>query len=340
MTDTTLPVARSGRMAESVASSPTDTRVGSVADPARWLLLAVAFDLVVTRIVVRLAIFVPKGEPWSTWSVWLGRLGALTDVLVLVGGLAVLVALLAGAGRGSLADRLLAVTTALIAASGFALLAMPPAPEVVVVVDLLIASVAISAVVAWHPAPAIPFLARLGIVALAGAVAAPPVARLAIDGLLAPAAPASWPVVLGTSITVAGQWSIVAGAVALGVAGLRAGGRSGLAVPPLVAGTIIAGSVIAAAVRAPTHADQIAIWSVGLTGVVPTPIVGIAAAVAVAGLPGLTRRTWPVAVGGAIVLLAGYGLAANGLVLASLVGLLVARLDRPPRPRLSEGHPR
>ncbi|MCZ7538284.1 MAG: hypothetical protein M5T61_21665 [Acidimicrobiia bacterium] len=58
------------------------------------------------------------------------------------------------------------------------------------------------------------------------------------------------------------------------------------------------------------------------------PAVALGMGLALAGLPSLHQRAPSAAVGAGIVLLAGYGLAASGLVLASLLGLMVAACGR------------
>ena len=65
------------------------------------------------------------------------------------------------------------------------------------------------------------------------------------------------------------------------------------------------------------------IWSIGLAGAVPAPFVAVALGLAVAGLPVLHRRVPALAVGASLVLVSGYDLAASGLVLAGLLGLIV-----------------
>ncbi|MEX1173109.1 MAG: hypothetical protein WEG56_10920, partial [Chloroflexota bacterium] len=75
----------------------------------RWLLVAVAADLLVTRFVVRLAIFIPKGEPWAAISAWLGRVGAMVDTLVPILAVLVLASMLSAAGRMTRFDRALLV---------------------------------------------------------------------------------------------------------------------------------------------------------------------------------------------------------------------------------------
>lgn len=325
MTDTAPRFGRT--VSVEVATGPSHagvTGTGRVDDAVgiagRWLLLAVALDLVMTRIVVRLAIFVPKGDPWAAASAVLGRVGAVADVLVVIAGVAALVVLLLRAGRGSIADRLLALATAAVAAAGFALLVIPPTPAIAAVVDALIVVIALVAVTAWRPAPTVPRIAQLGLVALGVSVAAPAAARILTGDLPA----------IGASLVFAGQWAVPLGAAALGVAGLPGHTPRRIWRPAVLGGVVVATFLLVAAWRSPTYTNQLLIWSLGIAGAVPPPVLAIAAGLAIAGIPPLARRAWPLAVGGTIVLLAGHGLAASGLVLASLVGLLVARLDHVP----------
>ncbi len=325
MTDTARRFGRT--VSVEVATGPSHASVtgtGRVDDAVgiagRWLLLAVALDLVMTRIVVRLAIFVPKGDPWATASAVLGRVGAVADVLVVIAGIAALVVLLLRAGRGSIADRLLGLATAVIAAAGFALLVIPLTPEIAAVLDALIVGIALVAVTAWRPAPTVPRIAQLGLVALGVSVAAPAAARLLTGDLST----------IGSWVVIAGQWAVPLGAVALGAAGLMGHAHRGIWRPAVLAGVVVAALLLAAAWRSPTYTNQLLIWSLGIAGAVPLPVLAVAAGLAIAGIPALARRAWRLAVGGTIVFLAGPGLVASGLVLASLVGLLVARLDHMP----------
>jgi hypothetical protein len=282
---------------------------------AGWLFAAVALDLLVTRVVVRLAIFVPKGEPWASASAALGRAGAVTDALVPIVAIVLLGALALDAGRGSRIDRLLVAGTAVVAATGLALVVATPAPPVAALTDALIAAVALVAVAAWRPSAAVPVAARVGVWLLALALAAAALGRWTAAG----------PVLVGL-----GHAGFVGGAMLLGIAGLSTavtGGWRRRDRAAVVAGLVIAATVLASDARASEHAGQLVIWSVGLAGVLPIAVVALAAGLAVAGLPALHRRTAHVAVGASIILLAGYGLAASGLVVAGLLGLLVARRD-------------
>ncbi len=143
---------------------------GHVDELSRWLLLAMALDLLVTRVVVRLAIFVPKGEPWTTVSAVLGRVGGLTDALVPIVGLLLLGALLLRAGRiGGSGEQLVVAALTTVAAGGLALVAFPPTPVVATLMSLLVAGTAIGAGIRLARDSSTPAIARIGLVSLAGA---------------------------------------------------------------------------------------------------------------------------------------------------------------------------
>ena len=305
---------------------------------ARWLLVAVALDLILTRLVVRLAIFIPKGDPWATLSAVLGRIGAATDVLVPLVGLLLLGALLLRAGRRhDRAEQALIVLIAVVAAGGLALVYLPPTPLVAIVLDLVVVAVAIGAGLGIRGQVRAPRIARLGMVSLAGAVALAATAR-AVDGVGVVAGLVQGsPSVVGAPVTGAlGQVAFVVGAALLGLGGI-------VAMPPAavrrgwlaVIGLAAALSVLAFAIRAPATWGALAIWSMGLPGGIPAPAIAIAVGLAVAGLPLLYRREPGMAVGASIIILAGYGLAASGLALAALLGLVVAQQRDHRRPRLA-----
>jgi len=287
----------------------------------RLLLVAVALDLIFTRLVVRLAIFVPKGEPWATVSAALGRFGAATDAFVPLVALLLLGALLLRAGRaGRRGEALTLVALAIVAAGGFALIHLPPRPVVVIVLDSLIVTVALGSALRARGAQG-PVIARVGLVALAAAMTLPAIGHT-VD-LVSMLAELSGAIAL--TLLVAGQLAFVGGAVLVGLAGAldmispgRFHGRL------LVGGAAAAGLVVLAAVAAPETSGAIMIWSIGLTGAIPVPVVAVALGLAVAGLPVLHRRAPMLAMGTSIVLCSGYGLAASGLVLAGLLGLFVA----------------
>lgn len=304
--------------------------VALVARLATWLLLAVAVDLVVSRVVVRLAIFIPKGEPWTTVSSWLGQVGAVTDALVPIVAILLLGGLLLSAGEGSRTDRALTVGGAIVAAAGIAFVAVAPTPAAALVADGVIVLVAIGAVVTWRPSPSVPRPAWVGVATLAFALAAAALGRMTgATAAMVGAGIAGGPAVVSW-IALVGQWAFVGGALLLGFSGLRdwlPGSSRRPILLRLATGLTFALLIVAAASRAPEHMGQLIIWSSGLTGAVPTVVVAAAAALAIVGIPALRRPAPYVALGGSIVLLAGYGLAASGLVLAGLIGLLVARCD-------------
>jgi hypothetical protein len=314
-----LPIDR--RAADAFAVRAGTSVRGTHVTLAGWLLAAVAIDLVVTRLVVRLAIFIPKGEPWATIAEWLGRLGAMTDVIVPIVGVLVLAALLLKAGRGLMTDRLLAVGVVVVAAAGLALLVAAPSPSIALAVDIVIALIAAGAMATWRPSPVVPRLAALGIVALAGSMAAAALVRaLDVAAVLPP---------LGAWIAVAGQGAYIAGALLLGVAGLAGDHVRARSWPVarILFGVGLMVILILAGLRAPGHVGQIVIWSIGLTGIIPFVVLAVAVGMVAVGVPGVHRRAPAVAIGGSIILLSGYGLAASGLVLSGLLGLLVARED-------------
>ncbi len=297
---------------------------------ARWLLVAVGFDLIVTRFVVRLAIFIPKGEPWATASAILGRIGAATDALVPIVGLLLLGALLLRAGRlGDRAEQTILVLIAAIAVGGLALVRLPPTPLVALGLDLLVAVVAVGAALRIGRDVHAPRVARLGIVSLAAAIALAALGRM-VDLAAVVAAPegASPSGTPGIAIGALGQLAFVAGAALVGLAGVAGLVSPGAPRRGLAIGLAAALVVLALGLRAPAIWGALAIWSVGLAGIVPVPAIALAIGLAVAGLPALHRRTPASAIGASIVLLAGYGLAASGLALAGLLGLVVASAKR------------
>lgn len=311
---------------DAVAAAPTRHRA-SFADAAaidwlaRLLLVAVALDLLVTRLIVRLAIFVPKGEPWATISGGLGRFGAATDALAPLVGLLLLAALLLLAGRaGRRGEALILVALAVVAAGGFALIHLPSRPAVVLVLDSLVVTVAVGSAVRVCRAGG-PIVARTGLVALAAATALAAIGH-AVDlaGILAGSSGAS-----ALTLLAVGQLAFVGGAALVGLAGVFAMMRPGEFRGRHIAVGVSAALLAAlAAAGAPATSGAIMIWSIGLTGAVPVLVVAVALGLAVAGLPTLHRKAPTLAIGASIVLCSGYGLAASGLVLAGLLGLVVA----------------
>lgn len=288
---------------------------------ARLLLVAVATDLILTRVVVRLAIFVPKGEPFSTLGAALGRLGAVADAFVPLAGLLLLGALLLRAGRtGRRGEALILFALAVVSAGGFALTYLPPRPEVLLVLESLVVAVAVGSVIHVRDTRG-PVLARIGLVALAAAMALAAIGH-AVDlaGVVAGSSGVS-----AMTFNVLGQLSFVCGVALVGLSGaldlVRHGPSRGRFIAVGAAAALLVGLTAA---RAPATSGAIMIWSTGLAGAVPDPIVAVALGLAVTGLPVLYRRAPALAIGASIILCSGYGLAASGLVLAGLLGLVVA----------------
>jgi hypothetical protein len=303
----------------------------AVARLARWLLVAVALDLLVTRFFVRLAIFVPKDEPLATVGAVVGRVGAAIDALVPLLGLVLLGGLLLRAGRGGgLLERVQLLGIAVVGAGGFALLVLPPTAGAAVSLDLVVATLAVGAAVRLAHAAGASAIARVGLVSLAAAVALAAAGRVVVaTGVLAgfgasfdggtSGAPSLQPADL------LGQVAFVAGAALVGLGGLgTTGQRRQLRRRSALLGLGVAGVVLAAATFAPLTWGSLQVWSLGLSGVVPAPVVALALGIAAAGLPALHRRAPAAAVGASVALLAGHGLAASGLLLAGLLGLVVA----------------
>ena len=294
---------------------------------ALWLLMAVGLDLVLTRFLVRLAIFVPKGDPFATAGAVLGRIGAAADALVPIMGILLLGALLVRAGSaGGRIDQAMLVAVTVVAAGGLALVVYPPTPFVVVAFGLLVGALALLAGVRVGLDRGLPLTARLGLAALAIAVAAAAMSRGADGSGVSVGSAGAWPIgITGLTLGVIGQVTFVAGAGLVGLAGVLGDARARMMRRRFGATGIMAGiAVVAAGTLAPATWAALTTWSIGLTGVIPAPVVAIALGLAVAGLPALHERAPSASVGAGIVLLAGYGLAASGLVLASLLGLIVA----------------
>lgn len=306
---------------------------------ARWLLVAVVLDLVVTRLVVRLAMFVPKEEPWATMARALGRLGAATDVLVPIVGVLLLGALALRAARGGgTAERVTVLAVCLAAACGFALVVVPPTPGVLLAIDLVVGVAALGAalgVARLRPESMLArpgsVLVRPGLVALATALVLTAGARaLGVIEAMGWPIPPGWGAATGAVTDVWAQLVFVTGAALVGMAGVLEGRTSrSLSRRRAALAFGVALVLLVAWLRAPASWDSVAIWSLGLGGAVPAVIVAVVVGLLLAGLPPLHRRMPMVAVGAAIVIASGVGLAASGLVLAGLLGLLVARQSDP-----------
>ncbi len=293
---------------------------------ARLLLVAVALDLIVTRFVVRLAIFVPKAEPLAQLSATLGRIGAATDAFVPLAGLLLLGALLFRVGRtGRRGEAVLLVALAVIAVGGFALILVPPLPVVMLALESLVIAIAAGSAIRAREARG-PAVARVGFVALAVAIAAAAAGRsVDLVGVIAGWSADGPGGALARAMVAIGQVAFVCGAALVGVGGLAGVGRRDPARGRFAAlGLAAALVVLVAAALAPATWGALAIWSIGLAGGVPAPVVAVALGLAVAGLPVLHGRAPVLAIGASLVLLSGYDLAASGLVMAGLLGLVVA----------------
>jgi hypothetical protein len=323
-----------------VASARAPARIGvdpiapaTVERLAVGLLLAVGLDLVLTRFLVRLAIFIPKDEPAAAIASLLGRVGAASDVLVPIMGGILLVAMLVRAGHArSRADQVLLTAVAVIGVAGVAYVVLPQPPLAVAALAALTAAIALTAGVRLGLARELPWAGRIGVLLLAVSVAVAGVVR-ALDAIAALAAPGGAWMVSGSTLAtgIAGQAALVAGAGLIGLAGFVAGRESGeIRRGGLLGGLAVGMAILAAGSLVPVMWSTISTWSIGLSGAVPVPLVALAAGLAVAGLPVLHRRAPSLSVGAATVVLAGYGLAASGLVLAGLLGLVAASIDRPP----------
>lgn len=302
----------------------------TVARLSRWLLLAVGLDLILGRLVVRLTIFIPKDESLATVGAVVGRIAAATDVLVPIVGVLLLGALLLRAGRNAdPIERVLLVGLSVVAGGGLLIAYVPPTPGIVVTLDLLVAAVAIMSGIRIGRPSGAPILARVGLVALAGTIAAAAIGRLVgVAGFVAGPGQA-WPSEeVGLTAGAVGQVAFVVGAALVGLAGIRIQDLSARpARVPAVVGVAVAIVVMLAGVGTPATWGVLEIWSLGLTGLVPAPAIALALGLAVGGLPALYGRAPAAAVGASIVLFAGYGLAASGLILAALLGLIVASDD-------------
>ena len=303
---------------------------------AGWLLAVVGLDLLVTRLLLRLAIFVPKSDAAAAVVGLVARVAAVADTLVPVVGLLLLGVLLASAGarRSPLAWQLGLVATTGVAAGGLALTVLAPTPTgmiglegIVAAAALLFAALAVRAV-RWVRVQAdragAEALVRIGLAALGLATALAALARV-VD---AAAALSGSPAVAEPSLAIflAGELTFLAGAIALGVGGLLAAPAGSRPVRIGVgAGILVALALAGASLAVPATGSILLIWSIGLvSGLVPLPLAALVAGLAAAGLVALASERRDLAVGLGVVLLAGYGLAASGLVLAGLLGLAVA----------------
>ncbi len=306
--------------------SPASTTI------ARWLLVAVALDLVVTRLLLRLAIYIPKDPFVGAIAGLVARAGAVVDTALPLLGAVLLASLLLDAGRA----RALGIRTAglLLAAAvgavGIAAIVLPRTPIAVFTGQLLVlvATCLLGAASAGR-----------SLVGVAGALLGVSLALGALGRLLAAGevlAATDLAADSNAALVTAGELAYLAGAAAVALAGLSAlvaSRRSArLSVRPaafpavrgwLVAGAAIGVLVVVPAVVAPATTGILLTWSLGLNSVVALPVYGLLAALLVAGTGGLAGK--PAAASGlGIVLLAGNAPAASGLVLAALLGLAVS----------------
>lgn len=322
------PWSKAGEASVGAAPPPATALDDAAGQIARWLVLVLAIDLLVTRFVVRLAMFIPKEGPAATISQLVGHLAAVTDTLVPVMGLLLLGMLLALAWRRADPGALVAgALTGLVALGGVLLLVVTPTPAFAAVTGAAVVAAAIVAGTALWRARA-SRTSRLGAVLLAIAVGLTGLRTVLVawGGAGSGAGPGGSPAIGAAALE---EVAFVAGAALLGVAGLSSAIR---AHDPrlrrlLVVGAVVTVVVLVAWLRSPSQWDALMIWSIGLSGAVPVPIVAMAAGMAVPGLIALASSAPRMAVGAAIVLLAGSGLAASGLLLAGLLGLIVAATD-------------
>ena len=290
---------------------------------AGWLLAATAIDLFVTRLASRMTIFIPKDPALAGPAAAVGRLAAFADALVPVLAVALLVALIAGAGSGGLAHRVGLAATAGVAAAGVMAVAVPPSPWVGLATDVLV-----MAALAAFAGPHLRGARRLGpgsaaVLALAGAAGLAALARL-VESLGALPGGGGPPFV-ETGLRGVGEVLFVLGAATAGWAGLRLARRTG-SVPRWVvgAGAVVAALLLAATAVAPSMTGMILTWSLGLSGGLPAVLYAAGGGLAVAGLLSLAGPRREAAVGLGTVLLAGNALSASGLLLAGLLGIAVA----------------
>lgn len=345
-----------------LAGTATAGAAAVLPSAAVWLVAALAVDLVVTRFLLRLAVFVPKSDLAAAVVGPLARGGAVVENVVALLGLVIL-GLLVGSslgfdrrqpplpGRRGLAWRIGLAATMAVAGVGLVLLAVPTTPALVVGIGAAIAFAALAFL------PAVlrgrDRLEIVGLALLAGGLAAAGLGRAleAASGLsrstdLGSGAPSS---VLGDGaaavaaslsnplgfdlpraalvVLAGGQAFYVLGAGILGLAWLAAAWRSTGRNRWLLSGGLAAAITLVALVRAPTTSGMLLIWTLGLTAAVPLLLVPLVLGLAVAGL-GLQLTSAPRrAIGPAMILLAGATPATSSLLLAALLGLALAGLD-------------
>lgn len=295
---------------------------------ARWLMIAILLDLVVTRFALRAAIFVPKDPAVAEVVAVTARLGAVVENLVALLALLLLVALTVAQARArsSVALRGGLVLTGAVAAAGIGLLAWPASPAAAIVAWSLTLAAAASLGAATRGLPGMPLAVPLAL--LAAAIGLPAGARVieALAAAIPGAGAADLAADLAAGLSAAGQLCFVAGAILAGLLGLRTAWRDGSRRPigQLAVGLAVAGVLLIFAAVRPAELNLLLIWSVGFALDVPPLVVALVTGLAVAGIAALARRNSATATGMAIVLAAGTGLAASSLLLAGLLGLAVA----------------
>ena len=286
---------------------------------AAWLLVALGVDLLVTRVLLRLAIFIPKDDAVAAIVGLVARGGAVVETLVAILTLVLLVAILS-VPMVSVAGRLGLAATAAVAIGGLVLLVTPITPVIAMIVASLViiaASALVVAAIRGGPAPESPGVALLG-----AAIALPAAARLAAAAGALTEAP--WTGSLGAISNTLGAWTFLAGAGLVGVGGLGGqSGRTGRRPRAVLAGGLVGGIAGLFALVQPVTAQQLLIWSLGLPSLVHPVVMAAIAGLAAAGLLALPPERRLAGTGLGIVLLAGYGLAASSLLLAGLLGLTV-----------------
>ena len=301
---------------------------GLVAITSRWLLLALVLDLSITRLSLRIAIFLPKGAVVADVVGAFARVGAVVENVLVLVALVALGALFAeSGGRAGSAWKAGLVLTAGVAIGGLLSHWQAPSPVVSAALGALTVGAALLLAV-----PAVRAAARdpyaVAILALAGAASLPALAALGGAGAAASGA-ASAPG-LGLALTTVGGVVFLIGVVlasALGVRAIVRPGGPGIAAVGarwVAAGFAIGLALGLAALAAPQTAGLLLIWGLGLPSMFLLPLYGVGAAIAIVGLRGAWLFRPRLAAGVAVVALAGYGLASSGLVLAGLIGIALA----------------
>lgn len=314
-----------------------------VAVIAGWLVAILVVDLLVTRLLLRLAIFIPKEAAVADIVGFVARAGAMIETLAALVAIAAVLAMLApGAAPASRTSwRIGVALTAGIGAAGLIGVVTPLTVTTAVIVDGLVVGAALALLIAnLRTHASRPLLVSL--VALAASIVLAAAARIAtnlavggVDGLGTLPGP----------LTTAAQLAFVAGALAAGLTGLAGGLRRRRTVAtgietgpsrrsrrpdgPLLAGLAVGLGWASLTFFAPATSQQLLIWSLGLQPVLPPVVLALLAGTAVAGLGRLAAGSGSgrlPALGIGLVLAAGHGLPASYLLLSGLIGLGVAAL--------------